>query len=55
TAGNITLTCRSCHNAATLNDCIGKETCRQNEQCYLDAVITSELRIRYNGGCRSLT
>ncbi|KAL3870578.1 hypothetical protein ACJMK2_038628, partial [Sinanodonta woodiana] len=26
-----TLTCRSCHNAATLNDCIGHVTCKHNE------------------------
>ncbi|XP_060567096.1 uncharacterized protein LOC132725916 [Ruditapes philippinarum] len=49
-----TLTCRACHKASTLSDCNTVVSCNGTlEDCYMEEIITTNLTIVYDGGCRS--
>ncbi|XP_060567094.1 uncharacterized protein LOC132725915 [Ruditapes philippinarum] len=53
-AYNNTLPCRVCHRASTLSECNTVVDCdRTLEDCYLDQLVTENLTIVYDGGCRS--
>ncbi|KAL4219484.1 MAM and LDL-receptor class A domain-containing protein [Mactra antiquata] len=48
------LTCLHCIGATYIDDCIGNITCDGlTEDCYMDELVTDQLTVEYNGGCRS--
>ncbi|XP_045169636.2 uncharacterized protein LOC123532295 isoform X2 [Mercenaria mercenaria] len=48
-----TLKCRQCNKATTLSDCNRMVTCDDTlEDCFLDELITEQLTVVYEGGCR---
>jgi len=47
------LRCRSCSRANSLDDCTKLAVCSATEECYMDELITEQLTIVYNGGCRA--
>merc|ERR1711860_28656 len=47
------LLCTACSKASSLDDCNHKVQCGANEMCYMDEVITEQLTVQYNGGCRA--
>ncbi|XP_060574606.1 uncharacterized protein LOC132732231 [Ruditapes philippinarum] len=53
TGPTVTLTCRSCNRASSLDQCSGSITCGVNEICYLDELITDQKTVVYNAGCRA--
>lgn len=51
---NNTLRCRLCNRASTLSDCNKLVTCDPTvEECYMDQVVTEQLTVVYDGGCRA--
>ncbi|XP_060565946.1 uncharacterized protein LOC132724976 [Ruditapes philippinarum] len=53
TGQTVTLACRSCNRASSLDQCSGSITCGVNEICYLDELITNQKTVVYNAGCRA--
>ncbi|XP_053380501.1 uncharacterized protein LOC123559870 isoform X1 [Mercenaria mercenaria] len=50
---NTTSTCLLCDRVNTTDECTGPVSCAVDEICYMDEIITNELTVVYNGGCRS--
>ncbi|XP_062609429.1 uncharacterized protein LOC134271201 [Saccostrea cucullata] len=48
------LKCMSCHHALSIHEC-RKTTvdCQHNEECYFESVTTTDLKVKFNAGCRS--
>ncbi|KAK3602186.1 hypothetical protein CHS0354_004702 [Potamilus streckersoni] len=47
------LECRICRNAIYLEDCKESQICAINEECYIEEIITPQLQVVFNAGCRS--
>ncbi|XP_060567081.1 uncharacterized protein LOC132725905 [Ruditapes philippinarum] len=51
-----TIRCRSCNRASTLSDCNKLVVCDATlEDCYMDQILTDQLTVVYEGGCRAKT